>query len=405
MRSYTPVPLRAGHFGANAPLKKSVESTRLRCVYEIIYAAQLCQNGNGVQYSERAISRGAIWRATLSHGLMKDRMAYVGDVPWHGLGNKVSPTIDALGMIREAGLDWRVWKQPAPGARLVPRGQAIYDKYMVMRDPTPEEAVPVALGFVGGGYQELQNHDAFRFFEPFIDEGYAQFHTAGALDNGQRVWVMAKLKEQIIVGGNDAIDRYLLLSNSHDGSSAVSVSFTPVRVVCQNTLNLARKDRKSAIAIPHTRNLARGMAKAQAEQLKTVFDQVFSRAGDLFGQLAAFQIEGRTDNFLERLFPRTERMKKDMLERGKDPFEPENDTLEPERWTRIKSVLDDKRVTPVESRNTLWALYNAVVYDEDYRESREAGPEARLSRIWFGSGQALKIKALEEAEKFAKAAA
>lgn len=327
----------------------------------------------------------------MSHGLMNDRMAYVGDVPWHGLGSKVSPTIDALGMIREAGLDWRVWKQPAPGARLVPRGQAIYDKYLVMRDPTPEEAVPVALGFVGSGYQELQNHDAFRFFEPFIDEGYAQFHTAGALDNGQRVWVMAKLKEQIIVGGNDAIDRYLLLSNSHDGSSAVSVSFTPVRVVCQNTLNLARKDRKSAIAIPHTRNLARGMAKAQAEQLKTLFDQVFSRAGDLFGQLAAFQIEGKTDSFLERLFPRTERQIKDKLE--------------PERWTRIKSVLDDPRVTPTESRNTLWALYNAVVHEEDYRASREAGPEARLSRIWFGSGQALKIKALEEAEKLAKAPA
>ena len=126
-------------------------------------------------------------------------------------------------------------------------------------------------------------------------------------------------------------------------------------------------------------------------QSKTLFDQVFSRAGDLFGQLAAFQIEGKTDSFLERLFPRTERQIKDKLE--------------PERWTRIKSVLDDPRVTPIESRNTLWALYNAVVHEEDYRASREAGPEARLSRIWFGSGQALKIKALEEAEKLAKATA
>jgi phage/plasmid-like protein (TIGR03299 family) len=328
----------------------------------------------------------------MSHGLMKDRMAYVGSVPWHGLGKAVAETVTATEMIKAAGLDWRVWLQPAPGARLLQGQQAAYDRYLVMRDPVENEAVPVALGFVGSSYRELQNVDAFRFFEPFIADGYAQFHTAGALDNGQRVWVLAKLKDQILVGKEDLVDRYLLLSNSHDGSSAVSISFTPIRVVCQNTLALAQKNRVSAISIRHDRSLKSGLERAQQHQLKSLIEKVYSDAATLFGKMAAFEVKAdQVETFLEVLFPKTEQQR----ERNE----------EPERWTRIKRILKDESVTPPETRHTLWAVYNAVVRDEDYRPSREAGPEARLNRIWFGSGQALKLKALEKAQELVQAEA
>jgi phage/plasmid-like protein (TIGR03299 family) len=325
----------------------------------------------------------------MSHGLMNDRMAYVGDVPWHGLGTKVPATINAADMIVAAGLDWRVWKQPAPGARLLAGEQASYERFLVMRDATAKESQPVALGMVGPGYRELQNRDAFAFFQPLIDEGFAQFHTAGALYNGERIWVMAKLRDQITIGTNDAIDRYLLLSSSHDGSSAVSVSFTPVRVVCQNTLNLAMQDRKSAITISHTRHMPDRLLRAQADQLRHLTKKVFEDAHDLFGQLAAHSIKGNPEDYLERLFPPTPLQK----ERGETP----------DRWRRILAILDDTEVTPTETRNTLWALYNAVVHDEDYRQTRERDADARLNRIWFGSGQALKVKALAVAGAMAKA--
>ena len=78
---------------------------------------------------------------------------------------------------------------------------------------------------------------------------------------------------------------------------------------------------------------------------------------------------------------------------------------EPERWARIKDILDDEAVTPRETRGTLWALYNAVVRDEDFRDTREATPDARLERVWFGRGQNLKLKALALARRQLQAAA
>jgi phage/plasmid-like protein (TIGR03299 family) len=189
------------------------------------------------------------------------------------------------------------------------------------------------------------------------------------------------LKGQITVLPDDAIDKFLLLSNTHDGSGAVSIRFTPIRVVCQNTLNYALKDGSAVISVRHTKNIADNLMKAQAEELKRIVDTVFADVESLFGRMAALTLRADdTDHFLELLFPRTEKQKKA--------------NQEPERWGRIKDILDDPIVTPNATRKTLWGLYNAVVRDEDYRTSREAAETARLERVWFGSGHDLKIKAL-----------
>jgi hypothetical protein len=128
----------------------------------------------------------------MSHNLFNDQMAWVGSTPWHGLGQCVPPNVTAEVMIKAAGLDWKVRKDPAAGARLdITRGS--YDRYLLMRDPVGSEAASVALGMVKGGYHILQNIEAFHFFQPFIDKGYARYESAGALGNGERVWVLAKL--------------------------------------------------------------------------------------------------------------------------------------------------------------------------------------------------------------------
>jgi hypothetical protein len=229
---------------------------------------------------------------------------------------------------------------------------------LASRDPVGLGKEKVVLGLVGGRYVPLQNEEAFEFFEPFIRNGWASFRTAGALGNGERVWVQAQLSGQIIVVPGDVIDKFLLLSNSHDGSGAVTIRFTPIRVVCQH--------------------------KAQAEELKRIVDKVFAEATTLFRRMAALTFGAdESDHFLELLFPRSEAQKRA--------------NKEPERWDRIKLVLDNADITPPQTRNTLWGLYNAIVRDEDYRSSRETGETARLERVWFGSGHNLKMRALDRA--------
>ena len=328
----------------------------------------------------------------MAHKLFRGRMAFVGEVPWHGLGKAVPETATANEMCQAAGLDWRVTKEPAPGARIVNAKRATYDKYLIMRNPVGKEQDAVALGMVRSGYEPLQNADAFKFFEPFIDGNYARFHTAGALGDGERVWVMVRLNEQLVIGKGDVVDRYLLLSNSHDGSGSVSIRSTPIRVVCQNTLNFAMKGGSGAISVRHTRNITWHLAAAQAKELKRIIEKAFKQAKTLFGRMALKSLTAEcTDEILELLCPRTERQKKH--------------GLEPERWHRIRHILNDADLTPPETKNTLWALYNAITRDEDYRESREASCEARLERVWFGSGHDLKIKALTVCRKHLRDAA
>ena len=319
----------------------------------------------------------------MGHDLFQGSMAFVGETPWHRLGTAVESHVRAEQMMCAANLDWQVQKEPAPGARLLAPGH-IYDRYIVLRDPVGDETEAVALAIVGKEYEPLQNVDAFTFFEPFIDNGWAEFHTAGALGNGERVWALARLSEHMVIHGDDPIDRFLLLSNSHDGSSAVTVRFTPVRVVCQNTLSLAQADGTGVVSVRHTRNIRDNLKKTQAQALKRLSDAVFARAESLFARMAERSMApAAVDGYLETLFPRTRRQK--------------TQGLEPTRWGRVKQILDDETVTPSATRETLWALYNAVVRDEDYRRTREMTRDARLERVWFGRGYDLKRKALETA--------
>jgi phage/plasmid-like protein (TIGR03299 family) len=203
---------------------------------------------------------------------------------------------------------------------------------------------------------------------------------------------MVRLNDDIVVGRDDVVQRFILLANSHDGSGAVTIRFTPIRVVCQNTLNYAMKRSTGVVSVAHTRNVHANLAEKQAETIQRVVSQVFKDAERVFGLMAAFKMSGpQTEQFLETLFPKSKLQK----EKGQ----------EPERWQRIRTVLEDTKVTPPATKNTLWGLYNAVARDEDHRTSRESDPSRRLERVWFGSGHDLKRTALDAARRFMRPAA
>ena len=297
----------------------------------------------------------------------------------------MSADVTAEEMIVAANLDWTVWKEPAPGARLQTQDPETYDRYLVMREPVgPDEACSVALGMVTSAYEPVQNHEAFAFFEPFIENQWAGFSTAGALGNGERIWVMARLVGDIEIAPDDMVERYLLLSTSHHGKGAVSVRFTPIRVVCQNTLNLAMRGGTGVCTIRHTPYVRAHLRKAQAEELRRISEKVFDGAERRFRAMADRRMQTpEAFAYLDAVFPRTRSHK----ERNRTP----------DSWMKVWRVLDDERVTPLRTKDTLWALYNAVVRYEDYRPSTETLPDSRLSRVWFGRGRALKIRALRAA--------
>jgi phage/plasmid-like protein (TIGR03299 family) len=189
-----------------------------------------------------------------------ETMAYVGTVPWHGQGKQVPPTVTAKEMIQAADLDWTVESRPARGIKptVNSRGKEKFSRYELVRVPRPNrKEEEVVLGIVSDRYKPLQNSEAFNFFDPIVNRKTATYETAGALGNGERIWVMAQMPGAIKVVLGDECQKYLLLSNSHTGQGSVIVKFTAVRVVCQNTLLMAMQDGQSAFRVRHSAQMGK----------------------------------------------------------------------------------------------------------------------------------------------------
>src|SRR5215469_1870570 len=162
-----------------------------------------------------------------------ESMAYYGQVLWHRLGTtrEEADLYDWPNASRKAGLDWEV--------ELVPLVTADTQAQVTLRAVRRTSDARV-LGEVGPRYALLQNQDAFAWFQPFLDAREAALHTAGSLRSSSRIWVLAKLnRDPLVIAEGDEVEKYILLSHGHDGSLAIRCGFTPIRVVCANTLAMA----------------------------------------------------------------------------------------------------------------------------------------------------------------------
>jgi phage/plasmid-like protein (TIGR03299 family) len=318
-------------------------------------------------------------------------MAYYGDVPWHKLGTPVPKGVTAGQMIQAAGLDWVVELRPAQGARKINR-RGEFSRYEVVRKPRPKaREAEVLLGVVSRRYRPLQNVEAFEFFDPIVGQKKAYFETAGALGEGERIWVMARMPDAMEIVPGDECFKYLLLSNTHTGDGSVIVKFTAVRVVCQNTLMFALEDGGKAYRVRHSKIMQFRLFEELAEFL-AITQKVFLQAKEAFQELAKIHmIEGRLEHYLETVFPRTTTQKKN----GETP----------PRWNYVRKVFEsqpDLQLPRVQG--TLWAAYNAITRFEDYKQpQQEEQPEQRLERVWFGSGADIKLLALQKAQDLSKA--
>lgn len=164
--------------------------------------------------------------------------------PWHGIGTIVQDAPDSREAVRLAGLDWKVEQQEI----LTDCGIPVFGYKANVRDSDQR-----VLGVVSDRYQVVQNEEAFAFTDELLGEGI-RYETAGSLQDGRRTFILARLPERFIIAG-DEIEPYFVIMNSHDGSCSIKAAMTPVRVVCQNTLNLALRTAKRVWMTKHTSNI------------------------------------------------------------------------------------------------------------------------------------------------------
>ena len=239
-----------------------------------------------------------------------ETMFYTRVTPWHGLGTRVEEAPDSREALILAGLDWQVIQKPI----MTGDGQPIDGFKANIRDQDGQ-----VLGVVTDRYKVVQNEDAFAFTDELLGEGVV-YETAGSLQKGRRTWILAKLPQRYIISG-DEITPYLVFMNSHDGTGAIKAAMTPVRVVCQNTLNLALSTTKRSWSTVHTGNIQGKLEDARNTLLYA--DRYMAELGKAVDELQQIRLsDKKVYEYINALFPlvdgATEQQEKNLLKLKED---------------------------------------------------------------------------------------
>lgn len=225
-----------------------------------------------------------------------ESMFSVRETPWHGLGEIVATAPTSADAIHLAGLDWDVVPQPI----FLADGTKIEGSVANVRSSDNKP-----LGIVGDRYQIVQNCEAFSFTDNLLGEG-VKYETAGSLKGGRTIWLLAKLPDKFEILG-EKVDPYVVFTNTHDGSGAVRVAMTNVRVVCNNTLNMALHSAKRTWSTRHTGNMESKLQAAQ--QTLELAEKYMGEQKKLFENLYQFKMNNQqVDKTIELLVPITEAM-------------------------------------------------------------------------------------------------
>ena len=307
------------------------------------------------------------------------QMAYAGEVPWHGLGTAVSNDLTPQQIQEKAGLDWTVDKE----VMVTGSGATVEGKKALVRSSDKK-----VLDVVGDNWNPVQNEEAFNFFSEYVLAGDMEMHTAGSLKGGKNVFALAKVKESFTILGEDQVDSYLLFSNPHEYGKAIDVRFTPVRVVCNNTLTFSlNMQSKNAVKMNHRSVFNPDMVKEQMGIAHEKFAQYKDMAE--FLSTKRFSVESLM-NYYSEVFPYTHRSSEaptameDLSKNARDAY----------------AVLETQPGAQF-GEGTWWQALNSVTYLTDHQMGRNA--ETRMQSAWFGQNQARKLIAVNKAVEYATA--
>jgi len=306
-----------------------------------------------------------------------ETMAYAGEVPWHGLGTKVPYDLSTNDMLKEAGLDWTVSKKPLKffsGDQMKSTGMTA-----LVRDTDDK-----ILSYVSSKWNPVQNQQAFDFFKEYVDAGNMHMHTAGSLQDGKRVWALAKIADNdfSLFEGKDDIESYLLFCNPHQHGASVQIKTTNVRVVCNNTLTQSL-DQASNVSLNLTHRTefdpehvkeTLGMAKARMVEFKELATYLGSKRYD----------EVSVNAYLQEVFKN----------HG-------NGTRIGKSAQQAFSILETQPGADIRP-GSWWNCLNAVTYMTDHVLGKSV--DARMSSSWYGANSRVKDKALKKVVAYADAA-
>lgn len=312
----------------------------------------------------------------MSH--LVESMAYAGQTPWHGLGNQLSRQQPLSVWLKEAGMDWSI-KQSDVMFNAADDGLFLrsHDAAQVLY--RSDTLAPLSV--VSNRYKVVQPKEVLHFYKDLVQAGGFELETAGVLKGGRKLWALAKTGQADKLKGNDHIKGYLLLATSCDGTLCTTAQFTSVRVVCNNTLQVAVNQKAGAIKVPHS----------------TVFDPKQVKEALGLG-LSSWDTFMRGLRAMSQRPVSPEEAHSFFAEVLDDPCATDTDLLPSKSMQQLLSLYDGAGMGAdlASSKNTAWGLVNAMTEFVDHHR-RARSQDNRLDSAWFGLGAQLKQKAYGQA--------
>lgn len=328
-----------------------------------------------------------------------EQMAFVGETPWHGLGQSLPPKQPLEVWAANAGMDWSIRETPVrfmvePGKGDLPlQTLSSFEHHKVLY--RSDTGAPLSV--VGNRYQVVQPRAVLEFYRDLTEIGGYEMETAGVLRAGRKFWALARTGKQTALKGNDVVDGYLLLATSCDGSLATTVTPTTVRVVCNNTLSFALDGAHSAIRVPHNTRFDASAIKRQLGLAVSQWDSFMYRMKALSERkVKSHEVENYFRGVLCVIGPNPSSAGDGRSERGARaplPAQPHDRALK-----KVLALFDGRgRGAELSAaKGTAWGLLSAMTEFVDH-ERRARNREYRLDSAWFGQGAALKQRALDHA--------
>jgi len=323
-----------------------------------------------------------------------ESMAYAGLVPWHGLGVPVNDDMSPEEILVAAGLDWTVETRPLTTEVNKESIPLTSHRALVRRrwiEELDQEESDV-LGICGPSYVPTQNQEAIEFYDRFCKAGSMKMETCGSLMDGRQVFALAKINESFVLPGDDRIESYLLMSHPHIWGKSLSIMYTPIRVVCMNTLMMAMSGAIEKFRAPHIQVFDKDIQEKAIQTLNLA--KMMSRE---FNEQAKFLAKRKCDDndvviYAAHLFDKS----------FDDPISIETiapNELNRSAWQVRVNFSNSPGSEKRSAKGTWWGALNAVTYYVDHEAGRER--DTALTSAWFGPRAAKKRQALELALEMA----